>query len=1281
MPRKKESHGRIPYFDDFVSFYEQSPLSFSAADIFCCGPRQSHKRVAALVNILIMMRDQNKRFPISRIVVVFPGTFDEVVLKREEADLRAAVRDVMTQLRGQEATALQTDFLRRLLRVQRCTNLEVDAATSLVADAERYSVFIFVDAAVYRQEGLVIAGPTNGSLTMISEDLWVPHVHAFAERSVAAAGKKSCYVALDVGETSPYKPRNAEMLRDVVGCGVLGSRIVDDPREIVVARLEDWARQIQEGLLGATFSEIDGLPPSLDSEKRLLKIQVLSRAGLHAHMLGFLRQEVQGITETDPEVLVQFSRYAETAGDSELASHFLAPVIPELTSQEYLELASSVSSDIGNTVLEDTCLRRLETLFPNSHHLHQRRFTKLIDSRMYVEAAAILSNPIPGFSAELADFYKELVSALRSTSQPNYKETLARIELRWPTLIDRGRLICAADARARGLTIEALRILLTGGGVSGRIAASVLQSIEQVFIQRFSEEELETNDDLLREAISHLVRYSSRNPDDSGIRGGLSTILSPPISGTSGLFLIATAALELSKQDTATRRNQVRQDRPSVELSDLPKYVEPIMKWMSQQSPIAIGRCVLPKELLAAPADSLVGPLERLLQGQAGKLVDDGESNIFEMLLFAAMLIARHSSSPDDDLSLLRLGASKLALAGRVQRARDLLEEALQMTREKPHRARLAWYSFADVYQRLQNPVEALMGMACTLACKAEITTEQAWYETYLLIRLLRDVHLTEIAKSLLPVGQSLVQELGPEGEYQHRFATLELSVRLVELLDNPTGRETEVQDFVSDAEKLCTAVLGRNDEIAPGATLLAEGLHLCRLMKISLRKDISATLELVLAKTGEPLSTIVRILTVETPDAAAVLNLARKLEPARYASDMGFDLHYVAIAARRLLDSTEALENSQQIVMSVELLADQGLRTRSGASATGDALPGLPTSMQESAKFAEEFSRLGISVVLMGLSATGHLVRVTAKNGVLEPAIREDFEVFSKARLHEWSKRFPYGYGDVPEIDNLFYTSLRRLSLTIKESGRVLFVVGAELAQLPPNLLIVSDEFVGRTLPVAAAPSLAWLRSARSLLRSTSGERGAWVSTVSAAGKDSTLKMLAERLEPTLKAHAITIESGSDIPARLNGAELVIVAAHGGIVPEGRFFQVVANDADLRMTSATLSKALGGADLVILFVCSGGRLDRHPFANTTVGLAKDILNRGCATVIASPWPLHTSVPAYWLPEFLALWETGSSAIDANFKANKAVEKALGNFPARCLAMTVFGDPLLTKPN
>jgi hypothetical protein len=37
-------------------------------------------------------------------------------------------------------------------------------------------------------------------------------------------------------------------------------------------------------------------------------------------------------------------------------------------------------------------------------------------------------------------------------------------------------------------------------------------------------------------------------------------------------------------------------------------------------------------------------------------------------------------------------------------------------------------------------------------------------------------------------------------------------------------------------------------------------------------------------------------------------------------------------------------------------------------------------------------------------------------------------------------------------------------------------------------------------------------------------------------------------------------------------------------------------------------------------------------------------------------------------------------SLDANFDANKAVTKAMGDSPAYCLAMTVFGDPLAMRP-
>ena len=121
-------------------------------------------------------------------------------------------------------------------------------------------------------------------------------------------------------------------------------------------------------------------------------------------------------------------------------------------------------------------------------------------------------------------------------------------------------------------------------------------------------------------------------------------------------------------------------------------------------------------------------------------------------------------------------------------------------------------------------------------------------------------------------------------------------------------------------------------------------------------------------------------------------------------------------------------------------------------------------------------------------------------------------------------------------------------------------------------------------------------------------------------------------------------------------------MCAHCGIVPEGRFFQVVADDSDLRVSSATLSGALRNVRVIILFICSAGRFDEHPMASTTVGLAKELLDGGCSAVIASPWPVDSRVPSHWLPAFLEAWANGRAVIRCELRCQQSGDKSDGRF-------------------
>jgi hypothetical protein len=242
-------------------------------------------------------------------------------------------------------------------------------------------------------------------------------------------------------------------------------------------------------------------------------------------------------------------------------------------------------------------------------------------------------------------------------------------------------------------------------------------------------------------------------------------------------------------------------------------------------------------------------------------------------------------------------------------------------------------------------------------------------------------------------------------------------------------------------------------------------------------------------------------------------------------------------------------------------------------------------------------------------------------------------------------------------------------------------YILDTQLQNLPPQLLLVQDELFGRSTPIAVAPSITWLHAALTVQQSIRGPSFAWVSTEVNGDSDGTLAMVATRLEDTLFQYGIELNTDAEIPKQLQGAELAIVAAHGGVASEGRYFQVVADENKLKMSSVSLSQGLRDVGVAILFICSGGRYDKHPNASTAIGLPKELLDRGCLAVIASPWPLDSRVPSHWLSAFLDAWDAGDRLIDANYKANAAVKKAMGDSPELCMAMTVYGNPLLTKQN
>jgi hypothetical protein len=430
------------------------------------------------------------------------------------------------------------------------------------------------------------------------------------------------------------------------------------------------------------------------------------------------------------------------------------------------------------------------------------------------------------------------------------------------------------------------------------------------------------------------------------------------------------------------------------------------------------------------------------------------------------------------------------------------------------------------------------------------------------------------------------------------------------------------------------------------------------------------------LAKRCDPsLSAMLATASKGEPTAIDALALVRALDPARHAEDLAFDLRQIVVVARRLLASEQASTSGAIAAFAIELLSDLAIAPEDAGGAGVSWLPkGIGVPSAKAIALAKEAS---LPVVFMGLDSDDALLRVTIEpNGALPP-VRETGSVFSHHRLYDWVKEFPFRYGVDTDSFNLFHTSTEGLGV----SGlppRAALISSTTLQRIPPNVFRIGEQFAGDNHRLFAAPSMAWLEAARK--RSAGNGRAvAWISTEAAPDGNLTLQTIADRLRDSLAEHRIDLDEDASLPTKMAGAELAVVAAHGGLLPGGFYFHVIGNDSELKAAARHLADAIRGAGVAVLFICSGGRVDSHPMASTTIGLVKYALEAGCNTVVASPWPLDARVPSYWLPAFLDAWEQGKPVVDAAYDANQAVKRGFSAEHRDYLAMNVYGNGLRTR--
>lgn len=1208
--------------------------------------------VARLVLLVLAGITDTSGLPAFRhAVVLLPPDMPDTVVADVVADT--------AKFRGFALDAEELEVLSRRLQVYNLASFDTADVLHAVAAAVPGSFVIVVDGARYRPPMHALAPPMS---MQAQEDRWVPPLVELATQCMARVGEGTI-VLVSAGEYLPALERNIQALQDL-DCTVWGARAPQAIDDEQMAQFQDWTRRVERGDILSVLGEMDARAGVSAQAMLLLKAQILHKGGRTARAMEFLREYLPHLAEATAELKLKLVTVALAGDEIAIARQLLESSEEALCDLDLNELALELTQSISSMHVEAHCLAWLTHYYPSSPVLAQHQLRRLL-------LAARDGLPVPsvdGPRLPLDNYVDALLLPLRAAATPDYAAIIEQSDAQWPAHQTETRMAAALDARRRELPMHVSAIAPSidpHSALARPAVALLLWSIERLILT--GEEQMQEE---LTDSVMFILLYLAIHPTDTASRERLDELLSVDIAGTIGAALLAHALLRLAGAPAASPAALPPAEFDVDDVQFMSFYRDAV-EWLNRQRVIDLATVELPAHLLTLPADAALHHLKRMVQFVIEQEQTDDSHNL-RLLLMVAFAVAPHAERRNYDLEILRLVTSRLVVSGQAQLARDLVEAGLTATHGRSDRLRLAWYAYGDVFHRMHNRSRALMAFGCALATEGHVDLEHAYYETMGIVRVLRDTGLLEPARQFLDRSERLLIQMGMHAHTGHRIETMRLGLRMIELNATHSRDGVAWSALLRAIDTNLQDVMREQDEVAVVLVMAVQALHHADDLGLEIEPQTRGRIQDALRAVGEITAELVRLASNAAVGPERLLERARAAQHARYSDDLGFDVKYLVRAARNQLSEDATLADATTASFAAELTTDHAI-----------ALPGaeeggwLPAEIDAPARALEELSRRGLRIEMLAFDSADRLVRVSADAGTI--TVHREDATFSLRGLHAWSLRFPYEYGLDTNQPNLFYTSMRELALSQGVGDRAVFVLDTRLQRLPPQLLLINGELLGRGAAVAVAPSLTWLRAATSAPRKPYAPPAAWISTAVEGSGNGTLATVADRVMDALEQHGVALQTGAQISEHLKGAQLAIVAAHGGLGDDNRFFKVVSDEAQLRVSALALARALEGAGVVVLFVCSGGRQDEHPVASTTVGLPKQLLDRGSAAVIASPWPLDSRVPSHWLPAFLAEWEAGATLIDANASGNRAVGAQMGNEPRDALAMTLYGNPFLRR--
>lgn len=1316
-------------------YLSQKPGAFSwgGVEIFCLGPHQTIQVATACAEMLAhCINKDNPERVFDSIHIILPPTLEsaqdiyDIIATSYDRSATADLEDLKSRIKKRIAAHISTD-------------LDGQRLAQLAASLGDKSAALIVDADLYETGIPTLPSPHANSSESPSQPgfhfddwPWSDRIARLTEALVEDLRDRQSMAILLSQQFAPIHKNSVARILGVDGSGVT----TQSPSyiQVISAQEERWAKMIRLGKTEAVLTEINELPLD-DFMRAQLRAQALFSAGAPGAGLEEVESYIETLkTAASPTLLLKLAIMAIESAQIEKSLRLLRDSIARGIDEEtQFRTAISLARRLGASQELSELRRQISLLLPFSDTGVREAFLSCSAPADFANFIAEARKSLRGRTPSGTSLF--LTKLASEFAKGNYEADFLAGELRkaYPHHADEAILIIADREIRRGRHREAAYICISHtwskGTESERSAIRLLLESVEGLLLRMGEQSVD--DDIinyLSTCFRFVANYLFQNPEDSTTKRHLVKLASPH-TGPYGYTMLG----HMASQDLL----YVEPDglyEPSTSEEVVPDeiflgFLKKSLEATDEEGIVLLGQG-LALETPGYSARRLLDQVWRMIQTLDVAGADDSHCDILLKLLHVGLVLARKVARPGEVSQLIGRVAISLSLSGYGQMARDLAEHIMLMvTQSNRNELLFAWLEYAEIYLRLKRPQEAIVWLSVALSrADAPWPCAASYHSAFLTARILRDLSMYDLAIKAANYAKDLAQRVGLHGGTVRRLDFLEASIEVAQLQQERFTAERDERILGLGNRLVYRLAEGREekDELLPYASLLAS-----LVMKMSTAGLETSAFLVELRKTAESLYGHAKIFLLSLIDppttSGGIAEFARGLRRTRDPEDAISDVYFLPVLARNALGRAEVTSEIERLAL-LEWLTDRSIQAPSNTLATSGVLEarnylarelahseskdglrrelGLLQELLEQsgptdavhvppdaftlAEFAGEMSTRGVDLHAFGLvgSSEIRLALVSAVGGhLMNVEVTKD--VFDVEAFSRWKNTYPYGYKsnspssgqDINDVER----SLQGIGIPLGDSTcPALLIPEAGLQIIPPNFVLSDGTLSGLRRPMASAPSLTWLRSMNKLSREPNCRRAAWIpsSPTSSNGNilNNPLEMLTSTLEAVLSGAGFSMSSDVNPPAALRSADVAIVGAHGAVEEMTDWFRAIADENNLRLSPIQLAESLAGATLVILFICSGGRLDPHPFASAVMGLPQTLLSRGCRAVIASPWPLAVTVPQYWLPAFLNSWDGGATVVEANFLANQAVAKSYSFHPSHSLAMNLFGDPLFSNP-